>query len=101
LGANGKNIYPEELEAYFDNKYAVGESLVVLRDEKLVVLVYPDPDAVASQKMTDEDIQNLYRQHLKDVNGLLPSYMNISKFEIHPEEFVKTPKRSIKRFLYS
>lgn len=101
LGANGKNIYPEELEAYFDNKFAVGESLVVLREEKLVVLIYPEPDAVASQKMNSEDLQNLYRQHLKEVNSLLPSYMNISKFEIHPEEFVKTPKRSIKRFLYS
>jgi long-chain acyl-CoA synthetase len=100
LGANGKNIYPEELEAYFDNKFAVGESLVVLRDEKLVVLIYPEPDVVTSQKMTSEDLQNLYRQHLKEINALLPSYMNISKFEIHPEEFVKTPKRSIKRFLY-
>ena len=100
LGANGKNIYPEELEAYFDNKFAVGESLVVLRDEKLVVLIYPEPDAEASQKMSADDLQNLYRQQLKVINALLPSYMNISKFEIHPEEFVKTPKRSIKRFLY-
>ncbi len=101
LGANGKNIYPEELEAYFDNKLAVGESLVVHRDEKLVVLIYPDPDAVASHRMTADELQNLYSQHLKEINALLPSYMNVSKFEIHPEEFVKTPKRSIKRFMYS
>ncbi len=102
LGANGKNIYPEELEAHFNNKFAIGESLVVQReDEKLVVLIHPDSDVVESNKLSDEELQNLYKQYLKMINASVPSYMNISKFEIYPEEFVKTPKRSIKRYLYS
>ena len=102
LGASGKNIYPEELEAYFNNRFAVGESLIVQRDdEKLVALIYPDADAVVANKLSEEDLQNLFRQHLKEINAATPSYMNVSKFEIRSEEFVKTPKRSIKRFLYS
>ncbi len=102
LGASGKNIYPEELEAYFNNRFAIGESLIVQReDDKLVVLIYPDADVVEANKLATEDLQNLFRQHLKEINAVVPSYMNISKFEIHPEEFVKTPKRSIKRYLYS
>ncbi len=102
LGASGKNIYPEELEAYFNNRFAVGESLIVQRDDyKLVALIYPDADAVAANNLTDEDLQNLFKQHLKEINAAVPSYMNVSKFEIRSEEFVKTPKRSIKRYLYS
>jgi len=101
LGANGKNIYPEELEAYLDNKFAVGESLIVLRDDKLVALIYPDADVVESNKIDAEELQNMYQQYLKEINSSVPAYMNISKFEIHSEEFIKTPKRSIKRFLYS
>lgn len=101
LGANGKNIYPEALEAHIDNKYAVGESLLVHRDDKLVALIYPDAEVVESDKISEEGLQNLYKQYLKEINASMPSYMNISKFEIHPEEFIKTPKRSIKRYLYS
>lgn len=101
LGASGKNIYPEELESYFNNKYAIGESLVVQReDDKLVVLIYPDQEIVEANNITETELTNLFSQHLKDVNASVPSYMSISKFEIHPVEFVKTPKRSIKRFLY-
>jgi long-chain acyl-CoA synthetase len=101
LGANGKNIYPEELEAHIDNKFAVGESLVVQRGDKLVALIYPDQDVVESNKFTSDELLRLYDQYIKEVNEVVPSYMNISKFEIHPEEFNKTPKRSIKRYLYS
>lgn len=101
LGANGKNIYPEELEAHLDNKYGIGESLIVHRDDKLIALIYPDPDVIQSDRLTDEDMASMYARYLKEVNDSVPSYMNIAKFEVHPEEFVKTPKRSIKRYLYS
>lgn len=101
LGASGKNIYPEELEARFNNKFGVAESLVVQReDDKLVALIYPDADVIESGNITAENLKNMYLQYLKEVNDAVPSYMQISKFEIHPEEFVKTPKRSIKRYLY-
>jgi long-chain acyl-CoA synthetase len=101
LGASGKNIYPEELEARFNNKFGIAESLVVQRDDdKLVALIYPDADFIESGSITSENLKNMYSQYLKEVNEAVPSYMQISKFEIHPEEFVKTPKRSIKRYLY-
>jgi long-chain acyl-CoA synthetase len=102
LGANGKNIYPEELEACFNNKFAVGESLVVQRDDdKLVALIYPDADVVEANKISAVELQNMYAQYVKEINATVPSYMNISKCEIRNEEFVKTPKRSIKRYLYT
>jgi long-chain acyl-CoA synthetase len=101
LGPNGKNIYPEELEAHIDNKFGVGESLVVQRDDKLIALIYPDADVIESNKISDESLQLMYQHYLKEVNASMPTYMHISKFEIHPEEFIKTPKRNIKRFLYS
>jgi long-chain acyl-CoA synthetase len=101
LGASGKNIYPEELEARFNNKFGIAESLIVQReDDKLVALIYPDADVIESGNITSENLNNMYLQYLKEVNEAVPSYMKISKFEIHPEEFVKTPKRSIKRYLY-
>ena len=102
LGASGQNIYPEEIEAHWNNKFAVAETLIVQRNgDKLVVLVYPDPDAVESGNLSEEDLYNLYKHYLKEINASFPAYMSISKFEIHPEEFAKTPKRSIRRFLYS
>jgi long-chain acyl-CoA synthetase len=101
LGANGKNIYPEELEAQLDNKYAVGESLIVHRGDKLVALIYPDMDMVAKHKISEKELEKIYKHHLKEVNNSVPAYMNISKFVVHNEEFVKTPKRSIKRYLYA
>jgi len=101
LGSNGKNIYPEEIEATINNKEFISESLVVHRDEKLVALIYPDADRMAAQNVTRDDLVNILEQYRKEVNASIPSYMNVSRFEIHPEEFVKTPKRSIKRFLYN
>lgn len=102
LGASGKNIYPEELEAKLNNKFAIAESLVVQREgDKLVALIVPDADVVEANKINAEELQEMYRRYLAEVNESVPSYMNISKFEIQSEEFVKTPKRSIKRFLYS
>jgi long-chain acyl-CoA synthetase len=102
LGASGKNIYPEELEAHFNNKFGVAESLVVQRDgDKLVVLIYPDAEVVTANNLSEEELNNLYKNYLKEINASAPAYMKVSKFEIHPEEFAKTPKRSIRRFLYS
>jgi long-chain acyl-CoA synthetase len=101
LGSNGKNIYPEEIEATINNKFCVSESLVVHRDEKLVALIYPDNDTIASQNISKEELATILEQHRRDVNASVPAYMAISRFELHPEEFAKTPKRSIKRYLYN
>ena len=100
LGANGKNIYPEELEAMLDNKYCVGESIVVQRKDKLVALIYPDQDVVTHDHLPMERLNEIFAEHIRDINRTVPAYMNISKAEIHAAEFEKTPKRSVKRFLY-
>lgn len=101
VGANGKNIYPEELEAKINNKFGIGESLVVHRNDKLVALVNVDKEAVEKVGMDNEAVMKLLEEHRKDINGNSPGYMKITKMEIHEEEFVKTPKRSVKRFLYN
>lgn len=101
LGANGKNIYPEELEATINNKYCVAESLVVQRGEKLVALIFPDKETIEANNISQEELKRILDGHLKEVNTNVPAYMNISRYEIYAEEFVKTPKRSIKRFLYN
>lgn len=100
LGASGKNIYPEEIEATINNKYCVTESVVVQRDEKLIALVYPDNDTVTANNISEDELVSIFENHRKEINSQMPAYMNISRFEIHPKEFAKTPKRSIKRFLY-
>lgn len=100
LGANGKNIYPEEIESMLNNRYAIAESLVVHRNNKLVALVLPDTEIVKKKKISKSDLSKLLTKHQKTLNNKLPKYMNISAIEIHPEEFVRTPKKSIKRYLY-
>jgi long-chain acyl-CoA synthetase len=100
LGASGKNIYPEEIESIFNNKFGVGETVVVQRNEKLVALIYPDMDYVQKENLSNEDLQKLYDEYKKEVNDQIPGYMNVSQVHIHSEEFTKTPKRSIKRYLY-
>ncbi len=101
LGSNGKNIYPEEIEATINNKFCVGESLVVHRDEKLIALIYPDNETLAANHISQEEFLKILEQYRKEVNASIPAYMSISRFELHLEEFAKTPKRSIKRFLYN
>jgi long-chain acyl-CoA synthetase len=101
IGSNGKNIYPEEIESHLNNKYLVAESLVVQRNDKLVALIYPDFEEMEKTGLKEESLNALFEHHLKEVNHKLPGFMNVSRFEIHPKEFQKTPKRSIKRFLYS
>ena len=101
LGANGQNIYPEEIEDKLSSMMLVGECLVVQRDEKLVGLVYPDPDEVKKLGLSRSEIEAIMDQNRKDVNPALPAYAQISSIKIMDEEFEKTPKKSIKRFLYT
>ncbi|MCU0370322.1 MAG: AMP-binding protein [Bacteroidales bacterium] len=101
IGSNGKNIYPEEIESHFNNKFLVAESVVVQRNDKLVALICPDHEEMEKAGMKEEELAALFEHHRKTVNHHLPGFMNVSKVEIHAKEFQKTPKRSIKRFLYS
>ena len=101
LGPNGQNIYPEEIEAKLNNMPFVLESLVLQNaEDKLVAFVVVDNDAADAAKLTQEDIVNIMEENRKQVNAVTGSYENIVKIHIHPEEFAKTPKRSIKRYLY-
>ena len=100
LGASGQNIYPEELESALNNRYCVSESLVVQRDEKLIALIFPEKETVEKNRISPEKLQEIFADHIHDINHSFPKYMNVSKFEIVTEEFAKTPKRSIKKFMY-
>ncbi|MBN1157944.1 MAG: AMP-binding protein [Bacteroidales bacterium] len=100
LGASGRNIYPEEIEAPINNMYFVNESVVVQRGEKLIALIYPDKEKMEKENISRNDLEKIVDQYRRDLNKSIPAYMNVSKFEICDEEFVKTPKRSIKRYLY-
>ena len=101
LGPSGKNIYPEELEAKLNNLPYVQESLIVKKNDQLVALVYPDMEMIDANGVKENEIDMIMEKNKKTMNDIFPSYMRILKFEIYPEEFEKTPKRSIKRFLYS
>ena len=101
LGPNGQNIYPEEIEDKLNSLTLVVESVVVQRDTKLVGLVYPDYDEAKNMNFNEEDIKNIMEQNRQQLNEQLPAYEKITEIEIRTEEFAKTPKRSIKRFLYS
>ncbi len=100
LSANGQNIYPEEIEDKLNSMTLVVESIVVQRDTKLVALVHPDLDEARSLGFTKEDLQGIMEQNRNGLNQSLPAYEKISEIEIYEEEFAKTPKKSIKRYLY-
>ncbi len=100
LGSNGQNIYPEEIEDKVNSMALVVESVVVQRSEKLIALVYPDYDEARKMGFTDEDIRNVMEQNKLQLNQILPAYAKLSDIEIRKEEFEKTPKKSIKRYLY-
>ena len=100
LGPSGKNIYPEEIEAVLNNRFMVMESLIIERDNKLVALIYPDFDALEKAGATREQLPEIFKGYIHDLNHHMPKYIRIADFEIVPSEFEKTPKRSIKRFLY-
>src|SRR5664280_971370 len=101
LGPSGKNIYPEEIEAVINNKEYVVESVVISVDNKLIALVFPDYEMMKRDNLSEEQLAEFLDKTRKEVNERLPEFMAISKFKIHHEEFAKTPKRSIKRFLYT
>jgi long-chain acyl-CoA synthetase len=101
LGPSGKNIYPEEIESLINNQDYVAESVVISEDNKLVALIYPDSEQMKKAGVTEEQLPEIYETIRKLVNDRLPSYMNVARFRIHKEEFVKTPKRNVKRFLYT
>jgi long-chain acyl-CoA synthetase len=101
LGPSGKNIYPEEIEAVINNKDYITESVVISVDNKLIGLIYPDFEMLKRDNISDEQFNKILDTTRKEVNDRLPEFMAVSKFKIHPEEFAKTPKRSIKRFLYT
>ena len=100
LGSNGQNIYPEEIEDKLNSLPLISECLVVQRGEKLVGLVYPDLEEAKELGLNDADIKNLMEENRKKLNELTPAYCKLSDIEILNEEFIKTPKRSIKRYLY-
>ena len=100
LGPSGQNIYPEELESMLNNLPFVLESLVLQREEKLVALVFPDAEAMAKAGVSEEKLPEIFMGYLHHINHDVPKYMNIADVEIMEQEFEKTPKRNIKRFLY-
>ncbi|OCW92695.1 long-chain fatty acid--CoA ligase [Macellibacteroides sp. HH-ZS] len=100
LGSSGQNIYPEEIEQQLNNMAYVAESLIVSQNGKLVALIYPDWEQVDKQGIDHNKIEILMQENIKDLNELLPGYSKISGIKMYQEEFEKTPKRSIKRYLY-
>lgn len=100
LTASGQNIYPEEIESKLNNMPYVAESLIVLQKEKLVALIYPDFDEAFAHGMQQADVEKAMENNRVELNQQLPAYCQISKVKIHFEEFEKTAKKSIKRFLY-
>lgn len=100
LGPNGQNIYPEEIEDKLNSMTFAMESVVVQRDGKLVGLVHPDFDEVHAMGLSRDDLQSLMEENRVQVNANLSVYCKIAAIEIHDEEFEKTPKKSIKRYLY-
>ncbi len=101
LGSNGQNIYPEEIEDKLNSLTMVNESVVIQEADKLVGLVVPDFDEARNIGLNTEDLKNIMEQNRKELNLLLPAYSKIAEIRIREEEFEKTPKRSIKRFLYT
>ena len=101
LGSNGQNIYPEEIEDKLNSITMVVESLVVKRDNKIVALVYPDFDTVKEMGLTESDLESIMEHNRAELNAKLPVFSKVSAIEIRQEEFAKTPKRSIKRYLYN
>ncbi len=100
LGPSGQNIYPEEVEARINNLEFVAESVVVEREGKLVALIFPDQDAMEKKGISPDDLPAILEKHRRDLNKQTPSFINVAGFDIRQEEFVKTPKKSIKRYLY-
>lgn len=100
LGANGQNIYPEEIEDKLNSMAMVSESIVIQKGDKLVGLVHPDYDEAKTMNLTNDDLQEVMEQNRQELNAVMPAYCKLSAIRIQEEEFEKTPKKSIKRYLY-
>jgi long-chain acyl-CoA synthetase len=100
LGANGQNIYPEEIEDKLNSLPLVIESIVIQKEDKLVGLVHPDYDEMKNLGLSNDDLEKIMEQNRLELNSVMPAYSKISAIKLHEEEFEKTPKKSIKRFLY-
>ena len=100
LSANGQNVYPEEIEDKLNSMAMVSECVVIQRGEKFIALVYPDFEEAHNLGFGDEDITNVMNQNLQNLNAAIPAYSKVAAIEIRKEEFAKTPKKSIKRYLY-
>ena len=98
LGANGQNVYPEEIEDKLNSMPMISESLIIQNGDKLVALVYPDQDEIVN--FGQEELEAVMDQNRENLNAQLPAYSRISRIDIRNEEFQKTPKKSIKRYLY-
>lgn len=101
LGASGQNIYPEEIEDLLNNLTLVNESIVIQKGEKLYGLVHPDFEEAHNLGLQDTDLEEVMEQNRSELNGMLPGYSQLSGIKIFKEEFEKTPKKSIKRYLYT
>ena len=101
LGASGQNIYPEEIEDKLNSLALVSESVVVQKGNKLIGLVHPDFDEAQSLNLGRNEMEEIMEQNRQELNAMIPAYSKISEIRIHDEEFEKTPKKSIKRFLYT
>ena len=100
LGANGQNVYPEEIEDKLNSMPLISESLIVQRGDKLVALVHPDVEEVKEMDLSQEELESAMEQNRQQLNEQLPVYSKLQAFELLEEEFQKTPKKSIKRYLY-
>ncbi|WP_455067189.1 AMP-binding protein [Prevotella melaninogenica] len=100
LGSNGQNVYPEEIEDKLNSMSMVSECIVVQRGDKIVGLVYPDFDEAKEMGFSQSDLQEIMEQNRLELNNMLPSFCHLSTIELRDEEFAKTPKKSIKRYLY-
>lgn len=100
LTSSGQNVYPEEIEAKFYNFLLISEILVVSRNGVITALIYPDQDRIKESHLKPEQVEKILNHYIKHVNEDLPAYMQVKKLVIREEEFDKTPKKSIKRYLY-
>ena len=100
LGSNGQNVYPEEIEDKLNSMAYVNESLIVQKGDKLIGLVHPDYDEAKAMDFNDDDLMSIMEQNRLKLNEPLPPFCKISELRLHEDEFVKTPKKSIKRYLY-
>jgi len=100
LSSSGQNIYPEELESILNNLNYVVESVVIQKQDKIIGLVYPDWEKAAKEGLSEGDLQKIMKSNMDVFNQQTPQYSRLSEIQLRKEPFEKTPKQSIKRFLY-